>query len=182
LLLLLLAFRRPLFLLRLLLLFLPLLFLLSLALAPLLLLAFPILPLGRLALPFLPLKFLLVDTGQNGPGQGQVVTGVSMVGVLIEHLLVGRHGPSEIANLKAGVAQVVGGVLGHFRALFPGESVSGFDVTSGAVQGDTPAVRIAELIGRAGIIALPELLLRFLFLVDEPSGMRGTDQGQTDQA
>ncbi len=52
------------------------------------------------------------------------MVGVLVVGVLAQHRLVGCRGSGEVAKLKAGVAEVVAGVVLRGRTVYAAEGVA----------------------------------------------------------
>ena len=126
------------------------------------------------------LVHLLLDTREHGPGERQVVVGILVIRVLAQHRLVGFCSPYEIAELEAGVAQVVTGVLLDRGAFHAAEGVGRLLETSGLVQGHAAPVLVTESFGSLLVVAGLEVLVGLLLLVQEDvgPGPSGKDQGQ----
>ncbi len=145
--------------------------------AALLLLFFPLFLLALFLFFFLLLEALLLDPRQHGAGQGKVVLGILVVRVLRQHLFVSLGRPGEIAELKARVSQVVGGVLLDLGALGAAEGLGRFLVALRTVEGDAAAVAVAEALDGLRVVAGLEALVGLLLLVQEPSGMGSSGEG-----
>jgi hypothetical protein len=137
------------------------------------------LALSLFPLPLLLLEFLLIDAGEDGAGEGQIVLGVGVGRIAAQDLFVGLGGPGEIAELEARITQVVGGIIRQLRFLIVGKGVGGLGMASCPIEGDALAVGIGKTLGRTGVIALLEPRLGLLLRVVKPAGLgrRGQDQG-----
>ena len=129
------------------------------------------------------LELFLFQSREQGAGQIQVVLGVVVPGILREHLLVGGRGSGNVSQLEAGIAKIVKGV---FLSVFPFHLVEGlgrFAIAPSAIERDAAMIGIVEAGSGAVEIALLEVFVGFLFLVEKPAGRSGLgkDQGQDGQ-
>ncbi len=93
--------------------------------------------------------------------------GVFVARIGAQYPLVSRHGPRVVAELEAGIAQVVLGILVHGRAFHLTEGVRGLLETSSFVKGHAAPILIPEAIGRMTVIACQVALVGLLLLVQE---------------
>ncbi len=154
------------------------LFLLLLLLVALLVL-FRFVALGLIGLLRLLLLLLVVggllDPGQHGAGEGEVVGGVIMGGVGRQDLLEGHRGAGVITELEAGVTEVVSGILGLASAL---EGAGSLLEETFPIERDPAPVGIGEAIGRVREVALLESGKGLLLGVLEQPRPSGGDETQ----
>ncbi len=148
-------------------------FLLALLLPFLILLGIRLLTLGLFPLPLLLLELLLIDAGEDGAGEGQVVLGVGVSRIAAQNLFIGGGGTREVTKLEASVAQVVGGVIRQLGSLVVGKGIGGLGIALGPIKGDTLAIGIGKPLRSAGIIASLEAHLGLLFWIIKPAGLGG---------
>ena len=128
------------------------------------------------------LEALLLQLGQQGAGDGQVVARILVAGVRLQHRLIGLGGPRIVRELETGVAQVVAGILLDRLPLHMAEALGCLLVATGAVQGHAPAVGVGEALRGAAVVPGAKGLVRLLLLVGEPAGLAPPPgEGEQDQ-
>ena len=114
---------------------------------------------------------LLLQAGQHGAREGQIVGGVLLGRIGAQDLLIGGDGACEIAELEAGIPQVVLGRLRVGAMVRTLEGPGGVLVAPGTVECNAPAVGILERLGRPDVVARPEAVEGLLLAVLEESSL-----------
>ena len=118
---------------------------------------------------------------QHALGQRHVVQGVLVIGPQCQRVLVGIDGALEVAELVAGVTEVVERICLDLVSLDVLEGLAGFRVAAGAVECHAAAIAVGEALGRLAVIAVIELGSRLLLPGLEPGcpgGCRAEQAGK----